>query len=1032
MKKKVILLGSAAAIALTVGTMVSSPEETGSYSPRTAVDLESTLNSGANGMLEWMDMARAGFTNEDYKRALEEAKAMPQNRASLGWRDHGPDNVGGRTRAILVDRSDINHIYAGSVSGGLFESTSRANFWSKVESFNDNLAVSGICQMADGTIFVSTGHRQETSGGFEGSGANGDGVYKQMPDGNWEQVSGTTSWSYVNEVRADTVNNWIWIASSGGLKKYIPATDDLQDSPDGFPSGGCTALSVSPDGMVLIAAGNGTKTFVSVDAGVTFTEYSDDDNTANPIPNPSGRVEYAMSHEKQDGAYVLYASFSDGGGRLEGVWRSPDNGVNWTEIAPANDGTPGSFAPFQTGGANGQGLYNNIITVQPGNPDRVLLGGIDCYAWATDGNWEQVSQWFLSPTSPIYVHADNHEMTWDRTGRLYIGNDGGIAVSEDGGNTFYPANRGYNVTQFYDIGFSANGDVSGGTQDNGNQINYHTNSTYQEHKQSTGGDGFASDISFINRNISFSSIYYAAIFRSSDRGGSSSDFSPPLFDAFGCTPGDVSGSGCGSFNTRFTMWEDPNDEDSKDTILFIPSESYNIGDEVLVPSATTDVNISFTSPINIVFDDTLFSSPGLTTQDTIITTSAPVISLNLNEITYEITVGGPSISVGDSVRYDNEGVWDTVYVASVELQNHYYGTNPLKPGIEYDMGADSIRLAVSWDTLKVQDRFQSWMALGLGGGQGVWMTRNALRFSSVEDGWIMVADGISTVTALQYSKDGEHLFIGCSDGSVHRLSGFGDVYSPVRGEDTLIDYTTVHSATTFTQIHSSGKPVLGIATGSDPDHVVIATGGGSGDVRESFNATGGSPSFTTFTDLPSQPFYACVIDRDDPNILMAGGDVGLFLSTNGGSDWEYCGDAPFGNTPVFDMGQNYRTWDEGCYRPGEIYVGTHGRGIWSTDEYLSLPGMQDNLATEKFISNIQVYPNPVVDQGNVAFELESYSDATIQIFNLNGQVVSEITKGDLAPGSNSIAFETSTLPRGTYIVRLVAGEMIETTKFIKQ
>jgi hypothetical protein len=130
------------------------------------------------------------------------------------------------------------------------------------------------------------------------------------------------------------------------------------------------------------------------------------------------------------------------------------------------------------------------------------------------------------------------------------------------------------------------------------------------------------------------------------------------------------------------------------------------------------------------------------------------------------------------------------------------------------------------------------------------------------------------------------------------------------------------------------------------------------------------------------------------------------------------------------MGQNWRTWDEGCKRPGEIYIGTHGRGIWSSDAYLS-NGESDNLVATKFQPNVKLYPNPVNDQATLEFELENASDATIQIFNLNGQVVREINKQNMMVGKNKVAIDAQDLPKGTYIVRLTAGSTIETTKFIK-
>jgi len=45
--------------------------------------------------------------------------------SALGWQERGPNNVAGRTRAILLDKRDAtgNTVFVGSVSGGIFKTT---------------------------------------------------------------------------------------------------------------------------------------------------------------------------------------------------------------------------------------------------------------------------------------------------------------------------------------------------------------------------------------------------------------------------------------------------------------------------------------------------------------------------------------------------------------------------------------------------------------------------------------------------------------------------------------------------------------------------------------------------------------------------------------------------------------------------------------------------------------------------------------------------------------------------------------------
>jgi len=91
---------------------------------------------------------------------IEKNKTKSGNSKELNWVEIGPDNFGGRTRAILFDNQDAtaSTIYAGSVSGGIWKSTNIGSSWNKINTTNGTacLAVSCITQNSDGTIYAGT------------------------------------------------------------------------------------------------------------------------------------------------------------------------------------------------------------------------------------------------------------------------------------------------------------------------------------------------------------------------------------------------------------------------------------------------------------------------------------------------------------------------------------------------------------------------------------------------------------------------------------------------------------------------------------------------------------------------------------------------------------------------------------------------------------------------------------------------------------------------------------------------------------
>jgi hypothetical protein len=143
----------------------------------------------------------------------------------------------------------------------------------------------------------------------------------------------------------------------------------------------------------------------------------------------------------------------------------------------------------------------------------------------------------------------------------------------------------------------------------------------------------------------------------------------------------------------------------------------------------------------------------------------------------------------------------------------------------------------------------------------------------------------------------------------------------------------------------------------------------------------------------------------------------------------------FTGTPVFEVRQSWRTWDEGNFRPGEIYIGTYGRGIWSSSSYLSTndDSAHGNNETpiEEFDTNLTPYPNPTSASTSLSFELANASDVTIQVFNLSGRLVKNMSQKNMSQGSQVIDLNSTDFSAGTYIVQLSAGKQRATTKFVK-
>jgi hypothetical protein len=535
------------------------------------------------------------------------------------------------------------------------------------------------------------------------------------------------------------------------------------------------------------------------------------------------------------------------------------------------------------------------------------------------------------------------------------------------------------VTQFYGIAFDAAGRVMGGAQDNGTLYNDFSLSTYHEFREVNGGDGFECEISFFNPSVMFSSIYYNSISRSGDRGVNWTNFSPNLPGTY--DPAGTDGSPNHPFHTELFLAEyfDPN---SQDSVTFIPKKNYAAGAQLRIPSMASGDTITTSAPTALYFDDTLYYDPSL-------------------------TVGNVNYGI-------NNATGETV-----------------------EMGSDTVVFNVSWDTLRIADPYQSWFFVYVNANGGeLWGTRNATRFSVTNPGWLCVAKGIGgglfNSVDVEFSRDLNHCYISAGNG-VWRLDGLGDIYTSDPNFASKAGYVsqgpniTPPTATTLTKITNTSYEGIAINRNNENDLVCFA--GFNGTNKRTNNATAASPTFTNLgTIVAGIATYDGIIDRNDSDILVVGTSSGAWVSENGGATWENASTG-FEGTPVYEVLQNWRSFDEGNGRPGEIYLGTFGRGIWRTTQYLGT-NTNTNTPNGQFKTKLRTYPNPTKDNTTLVFELAQSGKVEVQVYSITGRLVWSKNL-QMADGTQELSIDSADLPAGTYIVKFNAGKQTDTAKFIK-
>ena len=470
---------------------------------------------------------------------------------TLVWQELGPGDVGGRTRTLWIDRFNPLKLYSGGVSGGIWISENRGASWRHYDATAlATLSVSAITQTLDGVIIVGTGEYYENgvSYGTPSSKTPGHGLFRSIDGGEtFEQLDSTipeaftsspsaVNWAFTNDLAVHPVSNQVYAATNRGL--WISDDEGMNWERPANVSTASIAydLSVGSDGVVYALVGS--KVYKSQADGTSFENISQ----TSGLPLTSGRKRIAVAPSDPNKVYAVYLN----DGCIGKVYRSTNAGSSWAVIG---DGSSAGFDDPCAGHC--QCWYDLALAVNPNNADQIWLGGVYMVGWRLGSGWDNVStnwpEW-----SSSYVHSDIHEIVFDElNGWGYVMSDGGISICENPSSfspSFQSLNNGFNVTQFYGMGASHEGEVMGGTQDNG--TNYIVYNQDLDSYEVLGADGGYSEISNINGNIIFAETQEGYMLRSMNGGNSFNEFISSDMDLD--NDGNLDSA---PFITRYFLWE---------------------------------------------------------------------------------------------------------------------------------------------------------------------------------------------------------------------------------------------------------------------------------------------------------------------------------------------------------------------------------------------------------------------------------------------------------------------------------------------
>ncbi len=548
--------------------------------------------------------SKIAIGNDMKKSVSVGAKSSKSSRFSY-WQNRGPFNVGGRTRALAIDRTNENIILAGGVSGGLWRSTDAGQTWRKVTNRRQSPSITCIVQDPrlgkHNTWYYGSGEFRGNSANAGGAFFAGKGVYKSINGGRTWRLLESTNDGDVNSISPfDIINSIAIHPISGDL--YVATLNGIHRSKDGGNSfeevlaGGVdniTEVSITSTGQIY-----GTIE-VSGDPNAGFFTSPDGDNwtaiTPTSIPLAYGRTVMGIDPSNENSIYFFSNIIGTNSAFLykyDADASTPEE--MWIDLS-AN-------LPIEIGGRVGnlnlQGNYNMVVKVSPADPNLVFIGGTNLYRSTTGFTTPAGQESWIGGYSPlnnvsIYPdqHPDQHVLLFypSNPNKALSGSDGGVAVTEDITTTlsaeepvdWISLNNGYITTQPYHVSFDpeANSDdLLAGFQDNGTWFTDSTDPT-EPWIDDFSGDGSYNAIADGGRTRYVSSQRGNVYRLNFDETGAFESFTrvvPARVDGF-------------SFIAPFVL--DPNN----DNIMYFPAgrtiwRNNNLDEIPLFSNATTTVN----------------------------------------------------------------------------------------------------------------------------------------------------------------------------------------------------------------------------------------------------------------------------------------------------------------------------------------------------------------------------------------------------------------------------------------------------------
>ena len=197
-----------------------------------------------------------------------------------------------------------------------------------------------------------------------------------------------------------------------------------------------------------------------------------------------------------------------------------------------------------------------------------------------------------------------------------------------------------------------------------------------------------------------------------------------------------------------------------------------------------------------------------------------------------------------------------------------------------------------------------------------------------------------------------------------------------------------------------------------------------------FKTTNRGQNWTNITgDFPNVPLGDLINHRTIVNNLYVGTEMGCFRSTNGGTNWHRWNNGMPDANLITDM-----VFIDSLSSSGKFYIvaGSFGRSMWireaSGDDPISVGNEFTNIPNKYELK--QNYPNPFNPTTTIEFLLPVNDRVELTVFDITGRKVASIINKEISAGIHKIKFDGTNLTSGVYFYQIRTSKLVDTKKML--